>query len=135
MQKIYYQFLQYILVGGTAFVVDFATLYVLTEQAGFRYLISASAGFLLGLATNYLLCVTWIFDAHALKNRLHEFIIFGLIGIVGLGLNDLSIIILTETAKFHYLVSKLLAAVLILIFNFSLRRWFLFSPSETKPYC
>lgn len=128
MKKILYQFGQYLLVGGTAFIVDFSTLYLLTEKLGVHYLASATLGFLLGLATNYALCIAWVFDVRVLKgNRIQEFTIFGLIGIAGLGLNTLILWFLTEVVKVHYLASKLVAAALILFFNFSLRRWALFS--------
>lgn len=133
MNKILYQFGQYILVGGTAFIVDFSTLYLLTEKLGFHYLVSATLGFLLGLAANYALCIAWVFDVRVLRrNWVQEFTVFGLIGIAGLGLNTLILSFLTEVARVHYLASKLVAAAVILLFNFSLRRWALFSEKPSS---
>lgn len=121
------QFSRYVVVGGLAFIVDFSVLYLLTEKAGLHYLVSATVGFLAGLVTNYLLCVAWIFDFRALSNKAHEFLVFGIIGIAGLLLNNLLLYLFTEFVAFHYLISKSLAAILILLFNFSLRRSLLFS--------
>lgn len=124
------QFVQYALVGGVAFVFDFVALFLLTERVGLHYLVSASIAFLLGLTTNYLLCIFWIFDYRALKNLAHEFAIFSLIGLAGLLLNGSLIFLLTEFLGLHYLVARAQAAVLILLFNFSLKRFLLFSESK-----
>lgn len=126
-KKALHQFVQYALVGGTAFAVDFSTLYLLTEQAGFHYLVSATIAFLLGLVINYLLCIAWVFDVRIMSNRLHEFSVFGLIGIAGLLLNNALLYALTDGLGLHYLMSKVIAAGIILTFNFSLRRRMLFS--------
>jgi putative flippase GtrA len=121
------QFVQYVIVGGLAFVVDFAVLYLLTDQVGLHYLLSASIAFLLGLCVNYLLCVVWIFDFRVMNSRAHEFAIFGLVGVAGLALNNMLMWVLTDLADLHYLASKLVAAALILLFNFSARRSILFT--------
>lgn len=120
------QFMRYLLVGGLSFVVDFATLFALTHFLGLHYLVSATIGFLFGLATNYALCIVWIFDYRALQNRLHEFIVFSGIGLAGLLLNNLIMYLLTDLAGLHYLGSKLVAAAMVLIFNFGMRRQMLF---------
>ena len=130
LQKLLLQFISYVAVGGAAFVVDFGVLYFLTEHLGLHYMVSATAGFLLGLVVNYLLCVSLIFDFRAIDRASHEFALFASIGVIGLMLNDLLIWLLTELAGRHYLVSKLLAAALVLVFNFALRRQLLFSDNR-----
>jgi len=131
--KFFRQFAQYVLVGGLAFLVDFGTLFVLTDYADFHYLVSATAGFLLGLLVNYLICIRWIFDYRALSNVRHEFAVFAGVGVAGLVINNGLIYALTEWADIHYLGSKIVAAGLILIFNFSLRRTLLFSDRRSRP--
>lgn len=132
LRILFRQFSQYSLVGGLAFSIDFSALYVLTKYAGLHYLLSATAGFLLGLIANYLLCIKWIFDHRALKNRAHEFAVFSTIGIAGLILNNLIIFGFTEWAEIYYLHSKLIAAALILVFNFGLRKTLLFTKRKSK---
>lgn len=123
------QFFRYGIVGGAAFVVDFGSLYALTELAGAHYLAAAALAFLLGLATNYALSVRWVFATRRLANRWAEFAVFGLIGVVGLGLNELVVWQCTETLGLHYLASKCVAAVLVLFWNFGARRRALFQRS------
>ncbi|TBR14096.1 GtrA family protein [Rugosibacter aromaticivorans] len=125
------QFVRYLGVGGLSFAVDFAFLYYLTEYVGIHYLISASLAFCVGLTTNYLLCLAWVFDFRRMPNRWHEFMVFSAIGFIGLLLNNLLLWLLTEHAGLYYLLSKIIATAAILFFNFSLRRWLLFSPPQT----
>lgn len=121
------QFLRYFVVGGVAFVADFALLYLLTEFAGLYYLFSASVAFMAGVAANYALSVTWVFDHRSVDNRMHEFAIFAVIGVLGLAFNAALMWLFTELVGFHYLESKMVAAALILLFNFGARKALLFS--------
>jgi len=122
------QFSRYCLIGGIAFVADFATLLGLTELAGLHYLVAATIGFLLGLLVNYLLATRWVFDYRRLADRRVEFIIFGVVGVLGLALNNLSLFTLAGVLGMDYRIAKLITAGLVLIFNFSLRRALLFVP-------
>ena len=120
------QMFKYALVGGAAFLLDFSMLFFLTEYIHLYYILSATAAFVAGLLCNYLLSVYWVFDERALSNRLAEFLVFSLIGVVGLLLNDGLIWSLTEMGGMHYLASKVLAAVVIFFWNFFARRQVLF---------
>lgn len=121
------QFFQYLGVGSIAFVVDFGSLYAMTSIGGLHYIVSATIAFFFGLLTNYHLCVRMVFDHRRIENRLHEFFVFGAIGVLGLLLNNIALYGLTEFAGFHYLTSKVFSAGLILFINFGLRRHILFS--------
>lgn len=120
------QFFRYIFVGGVAFLVDFTSLYIFTDYFGIFYLISAAIAFILGLIINYVLSVTWVFNRRTLDNKTMEFGVFAFIGIIGLGLNELFIWFFTAEMNFFYLISKILAAIIILFWNFSARKLTLF---------
>lgn len=120
------QFLRYTIVGGTAFVVDFGLLGILTECCGLHYLLSATLSFAAGLTVNYLLSVSWVFSRSRLDNRMAEFIIFGIVGVVGLLLNNLLLYLFTDVLNLHYMVSKIISAVIVLCWNFGGRKIILF---------
>ena len=120
------QFFRYTFVGGIAFVVDFATLYSLTEFVKIFYLVSASIAFLLGLAVNYLLSTKWVFHNRIIENKWKEFIIFALIGILGLAANNLFIWFFTEIIQVYYLISKIFSTFLVYLWNFFARKLILF---------
>ncbi len=121
------QFCRYFVVGGVAFVVDFAFLCLLTEFASLYYLLAACLAFMAGIAVNYALSISWVFDHRNLDNKVHEFAIFTVIGIVGLAFNAALMWSFTEVAGLHYLGSKVIAAALIFLFNFGARKILLFS--------
>jgi putative flippase GtrA len=128
--SVFQQFARYILVGGVAFAVDFGSLYALTEYARFHYLAAAAIAFLLGLITNYLLSRVWVFNQRAVQNVAAEFIIFAIIGVVGLGMNEAILWILSGRFHFHYLAAKVISAAAILFWNFGARRALLFSSAS-----
>lgn len=125
--NLFIQFFRYTLVGRLAFVVDLVLLFVLTEYAHWHYLVSATLSFLAGLLVNYILSTQWIFRSSKIKNKKIEFILFGLIGVIGLGLNNVLLYFFTDLIGLYYMLSKLITAVLVYAWNFLGRRYFLFN--------
>jgi len=121
------QLFRYTFVGGFAFIFDFGSLYILTEYLNIYYLVSAAVAFLLGLSINYFLSVIWVFGKRSVKSKYVEFVIFALIGIFGLALNELIIWFFTEVVNIHYLYSKLISTALVYLWNFFIRKFTLFS--------
>jgi len=126
-ENTFIQLFRYTFVGGVAFIVDFSSLFFLTEFLGIFYLTSAAIAFLLGLATNYILSILWVFSKRTFRNRWFELGIFAVIGIVGLGFNELLIWFFTEHIHFHYLLSKIVSTVFVYLWNFFARKSILFS--------
>lgn len=120
------QLFRYTFVGGVAFIVDFAALFVLTEYFHIYYLTSAALAFLLGLTVNYILSIVWVFSKHTLRNKWYEFGVFALIGIIGLGFNEFFIWFFTESVHFHYLLSKVVSTIFVYSWNFFTRKFILF---------
>ena len=121
------QLFKYFFVGGIAYCVDFGSLFILTDIVKVHYLISAAIAFTLGLITNYTLSIIWVFSKRTVADKRLEFIIFSVIGLVGLGLNEVIIWFFTETAHFHYLISKIFSTVVVFFWNFFARKKILFS--------
>jgi len=120
------QFFRYVFVGGTAFIVDFLSLFILTDYFGIYYIISAALAFILGLVTNYLLSIRWVFNQRNINNKTIEFTLFAVIGIIGLVLNELFIWFFTSELGFYYMISKIITAIIILFWNFFARKITLF---------
>jgi putative flippase GtrA len=120
------QLFRYVFVGGAAFIVDFGSLFVLTDFFGVYYLVSAAIAFILGLIVNYMLSISWVFNNRKLDSSTLEFGVFSLIGIVGLGLNEVFIWFFTAEVGFYYLISKIISAIIVLFWNFFARKYVLF---------
>ncbi len=121
------QFLRYGAAGALAFGIDLATLYLLLDYARLHYLLAAAAAYALGIAFNYLLAIRWVFDFRRLAHWTHEFALYALVGVLGLGLNLLVIGLLVDQAGMPVLAAKLAAGALIVLFNFGARKLLLFT--------
>ncbi len=125
------QFLRYSLVGGIGFVADTATFLILKRSAGVNYQLAGLIGFIVGLVITYALSVGWVFKhSRTVLNRYKEFMIFTVIGIIGLGLNALFLWIFYDRLHLVDVVAKIVSAALVYIWNFSVRKILLFSASE-----
>ncbi len=113
-------------VSLVSFGLDFGVLALLTEKAGLHYLVSAGISFLLGTSLSWLLSVLWVFDVRARSSKLVEYGLFVLVGVVGLGLNEILLWVFTDRWGVYYLLSKVIAASLVFSWNFGMRRVLLF---------
>lgn len=126
------QLFRYGFVGGIAFLVDFVFLYCLTEFVGLPYLVSAAISFILGLVTNYLLSTVWVFNQRVVTNRSKEFIVFSVIGIIGLGFNELIMWFGSSVLPLYYLLSKIISTVIVFFWNFFARKYILFNKTTKQ---
>ena len=120
------QIFRYVLAGSLAYMVDYGLLIIFTEFVQLYYLTSSAIAFLLGSMTSYVLNVNWVFDKRTFKNRQLEILIFILIGIAGLVLNQYCLWFFTEDLNLHYLHSKIIATIVVFVLNFFARKYILF---------
>ena len=121
------EFVRYVATSALALAGDVATLVLLTELTGTHYLVSAAAGFGVGILIAYLLSVRWVFSNRRLASAAAERAIFALIGVGGLAINHVVMYGLTEVALLPYMVSKTGSVGLVFSFNFALRKLLLFT--------
>ena len=119
------EFAYYFLASLLALSADMAVL--LTLARVIHYLAAATAGFLVGALVAYFLSIRFVFGrrrlAHAARR---ELIIFAVIGVVGLGVNNAVIFAAVETVALPLAVAKILAAGITFLVNFGLRKRLLF---------
>ncbi len=116
------QLFRYVFVGGTAFVVDFFFLYVFSDIFGIYYLISAVFSFIISVLVNYTMSTRWVFNQNNIENRVVEFNLFLLISTIGLVFTEILLYFFTDICGIHYLISKIISAVIVLFWNFLARR-------------
>lgn len=125
--NIFLQLFRYTFVGGFAFVVDFGLLYILTEYAHLHYLLSATISFLVGLIVNYIISVIWVFSKSVYSNKAVEFLLFTGVGVIGLGINNVCLWLLSDVFMVWYMYSKVLTTVITYLWNFFARKFILFN--------
>lgn len=89
--------------------------------------------FLLGLLVNYLLSARFVFSSRNVADRRMEITIYGAIGLVGLGLNEILIWVLTDMVGLYYLWSKVISAGRVFFWNFLIRKFTLFREKTKTP--
>ncbi len=124
--KKYQQFFRYCIGGAISFIVDFGLLYFLTEYANLWYLWSANFSFLVSSFVNYLIQRFWTFQSEE-SRVLRQFFIFLAVQTVGLFINNVIMYTLVEYFSIWYIFAKVLAALIVLIWNFWASRMFVFN--------
>ncbi len=121
--------LRYLIAGAIAFFSDLAVLSACTELLGMHYLVSNVFGYGTGLIIAYLLNTRWVFRYRRLakKTRL-EFAIFTAIALIGLGINELVLLVMVSQLSTHYVSAKFVATFFVMVFNFVAKRQILFRP-------
>ena len=83
------QFIRYFFVGGIAAVVNVGSLFIFVDLVGINYIVSNVLSFILGLIVNYILSKKLVFTHDNSMNIVFEFIMYAIIGVLGLGFDTL----------------------------------------------
>lgn len=113
---------RYVFVGGTAFLVDFFFLYFFSDVCGIYYLISGMLSFIISVLVNYWMSTKWVFNQDNIENKVLEFNLFLAISTLGLVFTEILLWLFTDIFGFYYLISKVIAAIIVMFWNFIARR-------------
>lgn len=117
-------------VGVIAFIIDYGLMVILTELLHMNYLISATLSFTVSVIFNYLASMRYVFRHKEGMSRTREFIIFVVLSVIGLGINDLIMWLGTGIGGVSYLITKLVATFIVMVWNFVTRKKFLDAGDE-----
>ena len=120
--NIYLQMFRYCFVGGCSFLVDFFIYVGLIELLNINYMISAATAFVISVLVNYYLSTSWVFNQSNIENKALEFNLFILISVIGLIFTEILLFIFIDWLAIGYILSKIIASIIVLFWNFSARR-------------
>lgn len=122
MKNLIKQIIRFGVVGVISFLVDYGILYVLTEKANIYYLLSAGISFTVSVVINYLLSMSWVFKSNKKRGKKEEFIIFIVLSLGGLLLNQVMMYVFVDYMNVYYLLAKIVATAIVMIYNFTSRK-------------
>ncbi|NMA24540.1 MAG: GtrA family protein [Clostridiales bacterium] len=133
IKPLFFEFMRFCIVGGTAFIADFGVLVLLNnllpELSGLRLYLATAGGFIVGLTVNYILSIRFVF-INARKFRVgrsfKDFVIFTLVSAVGFGMTELGMYVGTELLSVNYMVVKIVVTGIVMIWNYLGRKILIF---------
>ena len=131
MKKLFAQLMKFGVVGFIAFLIDYGLLAFCTEILHINYLVSATIGFTVSVVFNYLASMRYVFTHKEEMSRRREFIIFVVLSIVGLVINNVILWAGVELLHVHYLIVKIFATAVVMAWNFVTRKIFLDAGNPT----
>lgn len=122
VQKILKQFIKFGLVGILAFLIDYGIMVVLVELTGMNSVIASAVSFTISVIFNYYASMKYVFTHRKDMSQKKEFVIFVALSIIGLGINTVLMYIGVELLFISYLIVKLFATAVVLVWNFVSRK-------------
>ncbi len=118
------QFIKFGFVGGVCTVIDIGLLAFLKEVFGVDPLVAAAVSFSVSVVVNYLLSMKFVFKSKG-ESKTREFLVYLILSVIGLGLNQLIMWVGIDVFSVHYLLTKIIATGIVLVYNFVTRKVFI----------
>lgn len=111
------KFLKFGVVGFSGVFVDFGVTYLFKEVIKINKYVSNALGFICAATSNYILNRIWTFESEN-ADVATEYGKFMLVSAIGLGINSLTLYILTDKFKWNFYLSKIFAIGAATLWNF-----------------
>ena len=131
------EILRFILTGGVCTLIEYAALYLLKEWLHWRVSFATPVAFLISVVFNYILCVRWVFPGAKEGSRkaqlgflitsgigffLNWALMLALTALIG---EDAVLLTLLGFEIKVYMVNKVIATALVMVWNYFTKRWVL----------
>ena len=124
MKKLIIQLIKFAVVGVIATIIDFGVLMLLREGLNVEVLVASAVAFSVSVIANYILSMLFVFKGSE-NGKVKEFIVFVVLSVGGLLLNQFIMWLGTEMLTVYYLWVKVFSCVFVPIYNFITRKIFL----------
>ena len=119
------QIFKFIVVGGIATLIDWVIYYILCRFCNITPLISNIISFAVSVTYNYWASCKYVFNVNDKRSKVEQFTVFIVLALIGLGINELLLFIFNTKLKWNYMLVKVIATIIVMIFNFITRKMFL----------
>lgn len=125
MQRLIQQIMKFGIVGVLAFIIDYGLMVALTELVGLVPVASATVSFIVSVVFNYAASMRFVFSHKEGMSKQREFVIFVVLSVIGLLINDGLMWAGTELVAIDYRIVKIGATAVVMVWNFVTRKLFL----------
>ena len=125
LRELTVQFAKFGIVGVIAFCIDYGLFLLMTYVFGINYLIASAISFVISTIFNFAASMRYVFAGKRGQTRSQQFVIFFVLSVVGLGVNQLVLWMCVDLLAWLAGVGKLAATFIVMIFNFVTRKVFL----------
>lgn len=119
--------IRYGLLSGVGVVVD---VFIFKALIGveLNYILANIIAFIFSFTINFLLTVKFVFSYQFSKKTdfLNKFSQTLIVSLMGLGLSTMLLILMHEWLQFSLLISKITSVIIVFMWNYSLRKYFIF---------
>ncbi|MDD3277363.1 MAG: GtrA family protein [Lachnospiraceae bacterium] len=122
MKKLIAQIFKFGIVGIVCTLIDYGIMVFLTEVFHVNYLISSGISFTISVIVNYLLSMRYVFETAQDRDKKKEFLIFVILSVLGLGLNQLLMWLCVDKLHIYYMLAKIIATAIVMVYNFITRK-------------
>ncbi len=127
--KLGQQILKFGVVGFLCFFIEFGLLILLKELCHLPVIVANTAAFTVSAIVNYILSIAFVFDADRSANQGKQFIVFFVLAVGGLIINNvvlkLGTLILDPFWSRSYILVKPFATGVVMVYNFITRKLFI----------
>ncbi len=120
------KFLIYLLIGGSAALVEWGLFYFFNSSVEMNYLLAVVASFVLATLYHYVLTTMYVFDSGAKYKKTTEISLVFVVSVIGLLFNLLIMYLLVGFASCNAMLSKVVASALVTMWNYLARKKWIF---------
>lgn len=119
------KFIIYLLIGGTAALVEWGLFY-LFMIGGMDYLLAATSSFIFSTLYHYVLTTMFVFESGAKYKKATELSLVFVVSVVGLFFNLLLMYLFVSKLGLNAMLSKVLASCIVVAWNYLARKKWIF---------
>lgn len=118
----------YGIIGTFSSGLDFAVFTSLVEFAELQYIVANGISVFIGIVTSF--CLNRKYNFKVEDQVLKRFLIFLSVGLSGLVLSNIILYVCIDKLFMHKIISKVVAIVLVVFFQFLANKFITFKPSD-----
>ena len=127
--KLGQQILKFGAVGFLCFFIEYVLLILIKEVLGWNVILANTIAFTVSAVVNYILSIVFVFDTDKKANKGKQFIIFFLLAVGGLIINNIVLkfgtLVLDTFWSRSYIIVKPFATGVVMVYNFITRKLFI----------